>query len=153
MKIIYICNVFLHNLKKFYCRKKLIYIGNIFFLFLSFLEEKIDHLDEKEIKTNVIKTKIIQPETLEVSSSSEEELEEEVVEDNEEEVSDKEDGQEFSDSVEEYIEEEEDEEEEEDSQGMQEVIDDDNKESIKHNDNVDLRTELKRRRALRLNMV
>lgn len=85
---------------------------------------------------------------MEVSSSSEEELsEEEVSEECVDEESEKEDGQESSGSSGEYIEDEEDE-----IPAMQHVVDD-KKESIQHNETVDLRTELKRRRALRLNMV
>lgn len=93
-------------------------------------------------------------EAVEVSSTSEEELseeeisEEEVSEESVDEESEKEDGQDSSDSCEEYIEEEEEEEIEELPQGVN-----DKKESLQHNDTVDLRTELKRRRALRLNMV
>lgn len=86
---------------------------------------------------------------MEVSSSSEEELsEEEVSEESVEEESEKEDGQESSgDSSEEYIEDEEDE-----IPSMTLLVDD-KKESIQCSDTIDLRTELKRRRALRLNMV
>jgi len=103
-------------------------------------------MKKNKIKPNI--TKALQTDTLEVSSTSEEELsEEEVSEENEE---NEKDGQESSNSDEEYIEEEEDEEE---IQEMQQEVVDDKTKSIKHNDNVDLRTELKRRRALRLNMI
>jgi len=102
-----------------------------------FLEHKFElHNEKKNKKPNVTKT--LQPITLEVSSTSEEELSEEEVSEENEEESEKEDRQESSDNDEEYIEEE--------------VVNEKN-ESIQHNDNIDLRTELKRRRALRLNMV
>lgn len=70
----------------------------------------------------------------------------EVYEEHEDEECENEDKQELSESSEEYVEEE-----EEEVQGVPEVIND--KESIQQNNTVDLRTELKRRRALRLNMV
>lgn len=95
----------------------------------------------------------LESETLEVSSASEEESElseEELSVENEEDESEKEDEQKSSNSDEEYIEEE-DEEEEDGIQDVQQI--DVKKETIQHNDFVDLRTELKRRRALRLNMV
>jgi hypothetical protein len=91
---------------------------------------------------------VVESETLEVSSASEEESEpsvEEMSEENEEDESDKEIGQKSSDDYEEYIE------EDEGIQERQQI--DDEKVTIQHNDLVDLRTELKRRRALRLNTV
>jgi len=103
---------------------------------------------------------MLQSEAVEVSSASEEELsdeeisEEEISEENVDEESEKEDGQNSSDSCEEYTEEEEEEEndDEEEIEEHQQGVDD-KKESLQCNDTVDLRTELKRRRALRLNMV
>lgn len=89
--------------------------------------------------------------TSEEELSEEEVTEEEVSEENIDEESEKEDGQDSSDCSDEYIEEEEEEEEEEIEELQQKV--DNKKESLQHNDTVDLRTELKRRRALRLNMV
>lgn len=107
----------------------------------------MDQNNEKKNKTITNIPKTLQPETMEVSSSSEEEISEEVSEESEDEESEKEDGQESSGSSEEYIEDEEDE-----IPTMPQLVDD-KKESIQCNDTVDLRTELKRRRALRLNMV
>ncbi|CAI6343226.1 unnamed protein product [Macrosiphum euphorbiae] len=123
------------------------------------LIEEVDNFDkhnENIAKPNSTVTKVLHSEAVEVSSTSEEELseeevsEEEVSEENVDEESEKEDGQNSSDSCEEYIEEEEEEEEEieDNQQGV-----DDQKESLQRNDTVDLRTELKRRRALRLNMI
>ncbi|KAL4097809.1 hypothetical protein QTP88_022521 [Uroleucon formosanum] len=122
------------------------------------LVEEVDNFDkhsENIAKPNSTITNVLHSEAVEVSSSSEEDLseeevsEEEVSEENLDEESEKEDGQNSSDSCEEYIEEEEEEEEMEEHQ--QEV--DVQKESLQRNDTVDLRTELKRRRALRLNMI
>jgi len=125
-------------------------------MYFLFLDHKCKLHNENKIDKKPNITKVLQPDTLEVSSTSEEELsevseEEEVEEEEEEEEeeSEKEDGQDSSDSGQEYINEEEEEEEEE----IQQELIDNKKESIQHNDNVDLRTELKRRRALRLNMV
>ncbi|XP_025411934.1 serine/arginine repetitive matrix protein 1-like isoform X2 [Sipha flava] len=102
------------------------------------------------------KTMVVESETLEVSSASGEESEssvEEMSEENEEDGSEKEAGQKSSDGDEEYIEEE-DEDEDEEDEGIQERQQiDDKKVTIQHNDLVDLRTELKRRRALRLNTI
>lgn len=104
---------------------------------------------------------MLHSEAVEVSSTSEEELsdeevsEEEVSEENVDEESEKEDGQNSSDSCEEYIEEEDndnDDDNEDEIEEHQQGVDD-KKESLQCNDTVDLRTELKRRRALRLNMV
>jgi len=101
---------------------------------------------------------MLHSEAVEVSSTSEEELsdeevlEEEVSEENVDEESEKEYGQNSSDSCEEYIEEEDDDEDEDEIEEHQQGVDD-KKESLQCNDTVDLRTELKRRRALRLNMV
>lgn len=124
------------------------------------LINKEDNFDQPIDKK--IKTKTLLSETLEVSSASEEELseeedeeeEEEIFEENEDEESEKEDGQESSDSVEEYIDEEEDEtnDEEEVTQEVHQIVNN-KKKSIQRNDTVDLRTELKRRQALRLNMI
>uniref|UniRef100_A0A2S2NVM6 Uncharacterized protein n=1 Tax=Schizaphis graminum TaxID=13262 RepID=A0A2S2NVM6_SCHGA len=114
--------------------------------------EKFDQHTKNIPKSNTTVTKVLHSEAVEVSSASEEELseeevsEEEVSEENVDEESEKEDGQDSSDSCEEYIEEE-----EEIAELQPEV--DDKKESLQHNDTVDLRTELKRRRALRLNMI
>jgi len=122
---------------------------------IFFSVDNFDKHNENIAKPNSTVTKVLHSEAVEVSSTSEEELseeevsEEEVSEENVDEESEKENGQNSSDSCEEYIEEEEEEEEIEDNQ--QEV--DDQKESLQRNDTVDLRTELKRRRALRLNMV
>ncbi|VVC45490.1 Hypothetical protein CINCED_3A007814 [Cinara cedri] len=106
-------------------------------------DNNFDQHKENQIKANSSATKVVQSETLEVSSTSEGETSEE----NDEEESENEDRQELSESSEEYIEEE----EEEEVQGIQEEVDD--KESIQRNNTDDLRTELKRRRALRLNMI
>lgn len=128
----------------------------IFIIF--FLADKFDQHVENIPKSNTTVTKVLHSEAVEVSSTSEEELseeeisEEEVSEENVDEESEKEDGQDSSDSCEEYIEEEEDEEEEEELEELPQGVND-KKESLQHNDTVDLRTELKRRRALRLNMV
>ncbi|XP_025192497.1 serine/arginine repetitive matrix protein 1-like isoform X2 [Melanaphis sacchari] len=114
--------------------------------------DKFDQHVENIPKSNTTVTKVLHSEAVEVSSTSEEELseeeisEEEVSEENVDEESEKEDGQDSSDSCEEFIEEE-----EEIEELSQEI--DDKKESLQHNDTVDLRTELKRRRALRLNMI
>ncbi|XP_022179342.1 serine/arginine repetitive matrix protein 1-like isoform X3 [Myzus persicae] len=123
--------------------------------------EEVDNFNkpiENIAKSNTTVTKVLHSEAVEVSSTSEEELseqevsEEEVSEENVDEESEKEDGQDSSDSCEEYIEEEEEEEEEEEIDEHQQGVDD-KKESLQCNDTVDLRTELKRRRALRLNMI
>lgn len=104
-----------------------------------FSVDKFDEHNEKPIKTNINITKVLQSETLEVSSTSEEEIseEEESEENEEDDESEKEDGQESKESSDECIEEE-----EEEIQGIHQIIDDKKD---------DLRTEIKRRRALRLN--
>lgn len=125
---------------------------------IFFLVDNFDKLNEIIAKPNTTVTKVLQSEAVEVSSTSEEDLseeevsEEEVSEENVDEESEKEDGQNSSDSCEEYIEEEEEEEEDDDIEEHQQGVDD-KKESLQRDDTVDLRTELKRRRALRLNMV
>lgn len=127
----------------------------VLLILIFFLVDNFDKHSENIAKPNSTITNVLHSEAVEVSSSSEEDLseeevsEEEVSEENLDEESEKEDGQNSSDSCEEYIEEEEEEEEMEEHQ--QEV--DVQKESLQRNDTVDLRTELKRRRALRLNMV
>lgn len=115
-----------------------------------FLEDKFEQHTEKKKNSNTIITQVLESESFEVSSTSEEELTEveEVSEENENDESEKEDGS-IESSCEDYIEEEE---EEEELQEIQHVVDD-KIEPIQHNDTADLRTELKRRRALRLNMV
>lgn len=123
--------------------------------------DKFDQHAENIPKSNTTVTKVLHSEAVEVSSASEEELseeeisEEEVSEENVDEESEKEDGQDSSDSCGEYIEEEEEEEKEEEEEEIEELSQgvNDKEESLQHNDTVDLRTELKRRRALRLNMI
>ncbi|KAL5239592.1 hypothetical protein ACI65C_007002 [Semiaphis heraclei] len=124
------------------------------------------HIENISKSSNTTVTNMLHSEAVEVSSTSEEELsdeevsEEEVSEENVDEESEKEDGQNSSDSCEEYIEEEVEEEEDNDNdddnedeiEEHQQGVDD-KKESLQCNDTVDLRTELKRRRALRLNMI
>lgn len=116
---------------------------------ILFSDDTFNQHNEKKTKFNTNVTKVLDSE-LEVCNISEEELtEEEVVsEENEDNESEKEDEQDSNvTSDDEYIEEEDDE-----IQDIQQMVDD-KIEPIQHNDTADLRTELKRRRALRLNMV